>query len=178
MRETPPVHVATAEPAPSRPSEIFADTSAVAVQHPAADLRPPPALPLLSLHRQGWESEPPGPDYLVELDADGRGVFVGASDVCVKGEVSFQVPGATVEEAKRLVRASHVFDHPLLPCERCCWTDVPPLLIQFWEGPPGRTVRDSECPDERRSLWKLAAALDELLEVRRWVGTGHGHCGH
>jgi hypothetical protein len=135
-------------------------------------------MPLLSLHRQGWESEPPGPDYLIELNPDGTGLFVGGSDVCVKGEVSFQVSSATVEEAKRLVRASHVFDHPLPPCENGGWTDVPPLLINFWEGPPGRTVVDADCPRERRAVWRLAAALDELLDVKRWVGTTdqYGRC--
>ena len=131
-------------------------------------------MPLLSLNRQ-IGGEGPSPDYLVELNPDGTGRFIGRFEVCVKGEVPFQVSSATVEEAKQLVRASHVFDHPLPPCEHCCLTDVPPVAIYFWEPLPGRMVGDSDCPDERRAVWRLARALDELLNVKQWVGNAFPH---
>lgn len=134
-------------------------------------------MPLLSLNRQ-FGGNDPSPDYLVELNSDGTGRFIGHSDVCAKGEVPFQVPSATVEEARRLLRASHLFDHPLPPCERCCVTDVPPVAIYFWDPPPGRSVGDAACPTERREVWRLADDLDELLNVKQWVGKTdyYGQC--
>lgn len=165
---TPPVRTPTTMPTPVQPTAVEPGAGAMSVQRPAVDLRPPSPTPFLSLIRQDG-GDGPSPDYLVELNEDGTGRFIGHSDVCVKGEVPFQVSNATVEEAKRIVRASHVFDHPLPPCSHCCVTDVPPVAIYFWESPPGRTVGDADCPAERRPVWRLAAALDELLDVKRWV---------
>ena len=115
------------------------------------------------------------PDYRLELSADGTGRFVGRFDVCIKGEVAFQVPRATVEETRRHVRESHVFDHPLPPCTSSV-TDFPGVEIFSWDPAPGREVRDGSCPHERKAVLKLARAIDELLDVKRWVGDRHGNC--
>ena len=90
------------------------------------------------------------PDYRLELSADGTGRFVGRFDVCIKGEVAFQVPRATVEETRRHVRESHVFDHPLPPCTSSV-TDFPG--VEIFPGIPR--------PEE-----KCATALAPMRERR------------
>ena len=174
---TPSVRTTTTIPTTVQPSAVEANAVATAVQRPEVDLGPPSPMPLLSLNRQDGGNDSSA-DYLVELNPDGTGRFIGHSSVCLKGEISFRVPGATVEEARRLLRASHLFEHPLPPCSQCCVVDAPPVAIYFWEPLPGRMVDDTGCPLERREVRRLAAALDRLLRVEQWVGEAdnYGNC--
>lgn len=153
--------------APAQPSAIQAD--APAIQRRPIDLKPPPPVPLVILERI-WSGEGVDPEYLLELNADGTGRYVGRLNVCVKGEVAFQVPPATVEQAVRLIRDSHVFDHPLPACSHS-FTDQAGISIYFWGPAPGREVHDHSCFIDRKPLVRLAFVLDELLDTRRWVGT-------
>ena len=90
---TPLVRTSTTVPTPVQPTAAEPHAVAISVRRPAVDLRPPPPIPLLSLNRQ-YGGNDSSPDYVVELNSDGTGSFIGHSDVCVKGEVASAPMGA------------------------------------------------------------------------------------
>jgi hypothetical protein len=153
---------------PVPPSPAKAELPAVAIQHPEVDLRPPAPVPLMILTLSGgdWPE-----DYTLEIDRDGTGRFVGSHNVCVTGERSLNVPSDTLEEAKRIVLESHVFDRPTPHCSKP--TDSPAFLIYFSEPPPGRKVAGGLCAGENLRVspaFRLGAKLQHLLDLNGWIG--------
>jgi hypothetical protein len=64
------------------------------------------------------------------LSACGTGRFLGQYNVCLTGEMTMDVPRATLEEAKRIILQSHVFDRPMRRCSSSL-TDAPAFGIYF-----------------------------------------------
>ena len=140
--------------------------AARAIQRPGVDLAPPPPVPLLVLT---WENGETPRRYSLEIDKDGTGRFLGEYNGCLTGEMTMEVPSATLEEARRIVLQSHVFDRPVRRCSSSL-TDNPGFGIYFAEPPPGRKVSGELCR-EQRPVVKLARQLDRLLDLKGWIGT-------
>jgi len=142
------------------PSPAAAERPAVAMQRPEVDLRPPAPVPLiiLTLSDGEWPE-----NYTLEINKDGTGRFVGSHNVCVTGERTLNVPSDTLEEAKRIVLESHVFDRPRQRCSDPA--DAPAFVIYFSEPPPGRKVAGGLCTE----AFRLGAKLQRLLDVNGWI---------
>jgi hypothetical protein len=160
----PPTARAEVE-SPVQTSAVKPDAGARAIQRPDVDLVPPPPVPLLVLT---WENGETPRRYNLEIDKDGSGRFLGEYNGCLTGEMTMDVPRATLEEARRIVLQSHVFDRPVRRCSSSP-TDYPLFGIYFAEPPPGRKVTGELCR-EQRAVVKLARQLEKLLDLRGWIG--------
>jgi hypothetical protein len=149
---------------PTQAIPAEAEPPAVAIQRPGADLRPPAPVPLIILTLSGGEWPE---DYTLEINKDGTGRFVGRHNVCVTGERILDVPSDTLNEAKRIVLESHVFDRPTQRCSEP--TDSPAFLIYFSEPPPGRKVEGGLCGPHASPAFRLGAKLQHLLDLNGWI---------
>jgi hypothetical protein len=148
-------------PTPAIPAE--AEPPTADIQRPTVDLRPPAPVPLIILTLSGgdWPE-----DYTLEINKDGTGRFVGRHNVCVTGERTLTVPTDTLDEAKRIVLDSHVFDRPTQQCSQIA--DAPAFVIYFSEPPPGGKVVGGFCSGEKPRFspaFRLGAKLQQLLDL-------------
>ena len=144
---------------------VGADAGALPIQRPDVELAPPMPVPVLVLKRSSGDVPE---DYRLEIDQDGSARFLGLCNVCITGELTMQVSSATIDQAKRLVRESRVFDRPMPRCSR---TVVDDSGFEIYVGAPlpGKTVRAELSCGERRAVTKLALALENLLDVNGWI---------
>jgi hypothetical protein len=168
-----------AKPDPPQPPMVNADTPVPAspaketlrvlgIRRPDVDLAPPPPVPFIMLTRVGGDSPV---DYLLEIDQDGTVRYEGHYNVCVQGEKTKEVPGAIVDEARRLIRKSRVFDRRFQQCSSTM-TDDGGFEIYFAEPPPGSVVRTSDaCPARGfvTKVTKLAQMLEQLVDATPWI---------
>jgi hypothetical protein len=127
--------------------------------------------PLVRLERTGcygW-----CPVYVVEIDIDGDVTYLGRDNVMTIGPAKGQL---SPDELRSLREAITLSGQAQMPPEECacgCVADAPDVELTTWVKEVPRTVRyDKGCERAPPAIHQLELAVDGVVGIEHWIGTG------